>query len=85
MIKNNTHILVVDDDDRIRELIKKYLQDNSFIVSTSPDAEKAKIKLNQFIFDIIAFQVFSVVNGQCKKDSVTTSITHLSISGGGAY
>ena len=57
MKKNNIHILVVDDDDRIRELIKKYLQDNSFIVSTSPDAEKAKIKLNQFIFDIIVLDV----------------------------
>ena len=50
MKKNNIHILVVDDDDRIRELIKKYLQDNSFIVSTSPDAEKAKIKLIMIMY-----------------------------------
>ena len=57
MKKNSTHILVVDDDDRIRELIKKYLQDNNFVVSTASDAAKAKIKLNQFIFDVIVLDV----------------------------
>ena len=57
MKKNSIHILVVDDDDRIRELIKKYLQDNNFLVSTASDAAKAKIKLNLFIFDIIVLDV----------------------------
>ena len=42
MEKNKPHILVVDDDNRIRELIKQYLNDNNFIVSTAIDAENAK-------------------------------------------
>tara|TARA_B100000965_G_scaffold311109_2_gene270605 strand:- start:2176 stop:2853 length:678 start_codon:yes stop_codon:yes gene_type:complete len=57
MEKNKSHILVVDDDDRIRELIKEYLSDNNFIVSTATDAEKAKIKLNQFKFDLVVLDV----------------------------
>ena len=57
MEKNKSHILVVDDDDRIRELIKEYLSDNNFIVSTATDAEKAKIKLDQFKFDLVVLDV----------------------------
>ena len=45
MEKSKTHILVVDDDNGIRELLKEYLEDNNFIVSTSIDSENAKIKL----------------------------------------
>ena len=44
---NKSHILVVDDDNRIRELLKEYLEDNNFIVSTSIDSENAKIKLER--------------------------------------
>jgi two-component system phosphate regulon response regulator OmpR len=36
------HILVVDDDDRIRGLVKEYLEENNFIVSTAIDAFDAK-------------------------------------------
>jgi len=57
MEKNKSHILVVDDDDRIRELIKQYLNDNSFIVSSAIDAKDAKIKLDQFRFDLIVLDV----------------------------
>ena len=39
------HILVVDDDDRIRNLLKEYLNDNNFMISTAQDANDAKIKL----------------------------------------
>ena len=42
---NLTHILVVDDDNRIRNLLKEYLNDNNLIVSTAQNAEEAKIKL----------------------------------------
>ena len=49
MENNKIHILVVDDDDRIRMLIKQYLNDNSFLVSTASDAEEAKIKISDFI------------------------------------
>ena len=57
MEKSKTHILVVDDDNRIRELLKEYLEDNNFIVSTSVDSENAKIKLEQFTFDLIVLDV----------------------------
>ncbi len=57
MEKSKTHILVVDDDNRIRELLKEYLEDNNFIVSTSTDSENAKIKLEQFTFDLIVLDV----------------------------
>ena len=44
MNKNIFHILVVDDDDRIRELVKQYLEENNFIVTTAKDAFDAKKK-----------------------------------------
>ena len=40
------HILVVDDDDRIRNLLKEYLNDNKFIVSTAVDSEDAIKKIS---------------------------------------
>ena len=54
---NLTHILVVDDDDRIRNLLKEYLNDNNLIVSTAQNAEEAKIKLNHFNYDLIVLDV----------------------------
>jgi two-component system phosphate regulon response regulator OmpR len=57
MEKIKYHILVIDDDDRIRELVKEYLNDNSFIVSTGNSAEEAKIKLSYFKFDLIVLDV----------------------------
>ena len=57
MPKIRYHILVVDDDNRIRELVKEYLNDNGFIVSTGNSAEEAKIKLAYFKFDLIVLDV----------------------------
>ena len=57
MEKIKYHILVVDDDDRIRELVKEYLNENDFIVSTGNNAEEAKIKLGYFKFDLIVLDV----------------------------
>ena len=54
---NKKHILVVDDDDRIRDLIKEYLQEKNFIVSTARDAETAKDKIFNFKFDLIVLDV----------------------------
>ena len=51
------HILVVDDDNRIRDLLKEYLNENNYVVSTAENAELAKIKLKQFKFDIIVLDV----------------------------
>ena len=57
MENSKTHILVVDDDNRIRSLLKEYLNENNYIVSTSEDSENAKIKLRQFKFDLIVLDV----------------------------
>ena len=57
MGNNLTHILIVDDDNRIRDLLKEYLKENNYIVSTSENAENAKIKLSHFKFDLIVLDV----------------------------
>jgi two-component system phosphate regulon response regulator OmpR len=57
MENSKSHILVVDDDDRIRGLLKDYLRDNSYIVSTAENAEQAKNKLETLKFDIIILDV----------------------------
>jgi len=57
MKKIKYHILVVDDDDRIRELVKEYLNVNGFIVSTGNSAEEAKVRLEYFKFDLIVLDV----------------------------
>ena len=57
MENNKLHILIVDDDDRIRGLLKDYLKDNDYIVSTAENATQAKIKLEQIKFDIIILDV----------------------------
>ena len=57
MEKIKYHILVVDDDDRIRELVKEYLKENKLIVSTASNAEEAKIKMGYFKFDLIVLDV----------------------------
>ena len=51
------HVLIVDDDDRIRSLLKDYLTDNNYIVSTAEDAKEAKKKLEYLKFDIIILDV----------------------------
>ena len=54
---NLNHILVVDDDDRIRSLLKEYLNENKFLVSTAMNSEDAKTKLDHFKFDLIVLDV----------------------------
>ena len=54
---NLNHILVVDDDDRIRSLLKEYLNEKNFFVSTAQNAEEAKTKLGHFKFDLIVLDV----------------------------
>ena len=44
MVNDKLHILVVDDDDRIRSLLKDYLTNNQYIVSTAENADQAKKK-----------------------------------------
>ena len=54
---NKSHILVVDDDDRIRNLLKDYLSENNYIVSTAENASQAKERLLYIKFDIIILDV----------------------------
>ena len=51
------HILVVDDDDGIRSLIKKFLNENNFLVTTANSAENAKEKILIVNFDLIILDV----------------------------
>ena len=57
MAQNKFHILVVDDDDRIRSLLKDYLINNNYIVSTAEDTDQAKKKMDYIKFDIIILDV----------------------------
>ena len=57
MEKNKFHILVVDDDDKIRSLIKQFLSEKGFIVSSAENAEKAKSKIEIFNFNLIILDV----------------------------
>ena len=57
MKKFKAHILIVDDDDRIRELVKQYLNDNDYLVTTANSAEDAKEKVNILKFDIIVLDI----------------------------
>jgi len=53
MVNTKTyHILVIDDDDKIRDLLKQYLKKNNFLVSTSHDAEDAEEKISLVKFDL---------------------------------
>ena len=51
------HILVVDDDDGIRDLVKQYLNQNNYLVSTSKNAEDAAEKVNIIKFDLIVLDI----------------------------
>ena len=57
MNKNIFHILVVDDDDRIRELVKQYLEENQFLVTTAKDVPEAKKKIEIIKFDILILDI----------------------------
>ena len=57
MDKHLAHILVVDDDDRIRELVKQYLIENKYLVTTAKDAFDAKNKIEIIKFDLIILDI----------------------------
>ena len=57
MKKSKAHILIVDDDDRIRELVKQYLNDYDFLVTTANNAEDAKQKVDIIKFDLIVLDI----------------------------
>ena len=51
------HILVVDDDDGIRSLVKKYLNENNYLVTTADSAENASEKIKIIKFDLIILDI----------------------------
>ena len=57
MENSKLNILVVDDDDRIRSLLKDYLSRNDYVVSTAENAAEAKIKLEFIKFDILILDI----------------------------
>ena len=57
MDKFISHILVVDDDDGIRSLVKKYLNENKFLVTTAENAEDASEKIKIIKFDLIVLDI----------------------------
>jgi two-component system, OmpR family, phosphate regulon response regulator OmpR len=51
------HLLVVDDDARLRELLRRYLTDNGFRITTAADASEARSQLAGFAFDLVVLDV----------------------------
>ena len=57
MNKFDAHILVVDDDDGIRNLVKQYLNNNNLLVTTANSAEDANKKIEVVKFDLIVLDI----------------------------
>ena len=69
MKKFEPHILVVDDDDGIRDLVKKYLIEKNFLITTSNSAEDAKEKISIIKFDLIVLDI--MMPGQSGLDFIS--------------
>lgn len=57
MDNDKTHILVVDDDTRLRSLLQRFLRDNGFMVSMAKDAETAREMLGNYKFDLLILDI----------------------------
>src|SRR6516165_6414094 len=51
------HLLVVDDDTRLAELLRRYLSDGGFRVTVAADASEARAQLASFAFDLVVLDV----------------------------
>ena len=81
------HILVVDDDNGIRTLVKRYLDDNNFLVTTAKSAEDASEKIKIIKFDLIVLDIMMPgKNGlefiEENKNKLDTPIILLTAKGG---
>ena len=86
MSKFDAHILVVDDDDGIRELVKKYLSKNNFLITTANSAEVAKEKISIIKFDLIVLDIMMPGKSGLEftsenKDNINTPIILLTAKG----
>lgn len=80
------HILVVDDDKRLRELLSKYLEGEGFVVSTSKDAESARRKIQNDKPDLVVLDVMmpgesGIVLSEKIKETSTLPILMLTAMG----
>src|SRR5271168_2381333 len=57
MSEHEPHLLVVDDDSRLRNLLRRYLSDSGFRVTGAADANEARAQLASFAFDLIVLDV----------------------------
>ncbi|MFN8927153.1 MAG: response regulator, partial [Rhodospirillales bacterium] len=57
MSDETPHVLVVDDDNRLRELLRRYLSENGFLVTAARDAAEARARLAVFEVDLIVLDV----------------------------
>jgi two-component system, OmpR family, phosphate regulon response regulator OmpR len=57
MDSSEPHLLVVDDDARLRELLRRYLTDHGFRVTTAGDAAEARARLTSIAFDLLVLDV----------------------------
>ena len=86
MNKFVAHILVVDDDDGIRNLVKQYLNENNFLVTTANSAEDANKKIEVVKFDLIVLDIMMPGKSgleftQENKNSINTPIILLTAKG----
>lgn len=51
------HVLIVDDDDRIRALVSRFLHENGFVISTAADVQQAEEALNRLSFDVLVVDI----------------------------
>ena len=59
------HILVVDDDRRIREMIRSYLMENDFLVSVAGTAAEARERMRGLTFDLMVLDIMMPVKPPC--------------------
>ena len=86
MEKFKAHILVVDDDDGIRELVKEYLSQNEYLVTSSNSAEDALEKVKIIKFDLIVLDIMMPGKSGLEftkenKDKISTPIILLTAKG----
>ena len=86
MNKFVAHILVVDDDDGIRDLVKQYLNENNFLVTTANSAEDANKKIEVVKFDLIVLDIMMPGKSGLEftrenKNSINTPIILLTAKG----
>ena len=67
------HILVVDDDQRIRKLIQKYLRKNNYLVSTASNASEAYKYTTLIDFDLLATDLDLLQNGSAQNVIISAS------------